>query len=428
MSAGNTSNTFSVPVVTGKNSTSRERLNAYIHMCYTKKDFNECLRKIEEQLKATNGQSEYPLYIKALILRQQGRIEESLTTFQAALCLNPMNVNNLKQVGRSLYLLGKHKTALDVFDEAEQLNSEDREIWHNKGMCHLYLKQYDKALECFDTANSIQRNEITFAQTGRVYRLIGKEEDALNAYMEALEICPENPELLTTVGLLFLKLGNNVKAFEYLGNSLTYDPKNAKTILAAGSIIQDNQDMDVALVKYRVAATQTPNSAQLWNNIGMCFFGKGKYVASVACLKRAVYFTPFEWIISYNLGVVHLATGQYASSFHYFSTAINLQPTYARAYTYLALALSKLEDFENSCAAYDKAIELSEDYLTHLNYAITLYSNDEIERAKKQFMKFEFLYKKNVEENTEVDPDVKIQADLMRKALQRFISSFQYVL
>lgn len=281
-----------------------------------------------------------PLTI-ALILRQQGRIEESLTSFQAALCLNPMNVNNLKQVGRSLYLLGKHKTALEVFDEAEQIQSEDREIWHNKGMCFLYLKQYEKSLECFETANSILRSEITFTQMGRVYRLLGREDEALSVYMEALEICPENPELLTTVGLLYLKMGNNAKAFEYLGNSLTYDPKSAKTILAAGSIIQDNQDMDVALVKYRVAAIQTPNSPQLWNNIGMCFFGKGKYVAAIACLKRAVYFTPFEWIISYNLGIVHLTTGQYASAFHYFSTAINLQPTYARAYMYLALALAK---------------------------------------------------------------------------------------
>ena len=32
--------------------------------------------------------------------------------------------------------------------------------------------------------------------------------------------------------------------------------------------------MDVALIKYRIAAVQTPNSPQLWNNIGMCFFGK----------------------------------------------------------------------------------------------------------------------------------------------------------
>lgn len=43
--------------------------------------------------------------------------------------------------------------------------------------------------------------------------------------------------------------------------------------------------MDVALVKYRVAAVYTPNSAQLWNNIGMCFFGKLRFVASIACLK-----------------------------------------------------------------------------------------------------------------------------------------------
>ncbi len=289
----------------------------------------------------TNGQSEYPLYIKALILRHQGRIEESLTTFQAALCINPSNVDNLKQVAQSLYLLGKHKTALDVFSEAEKLAPEDKDIYHNKGVCYLYLKQYEKSMECLELANSIQRNEATYTQLGRVCRLMGKDEDALVMYMDALEISPENPELLTTIGLLYLKLGNNVKAFEYLGNSLTYDPRNPKTILAAGSIIQDNQDMDVALVKYRVAALQTPNSSQLWNNIGMCFFGKGKHVAAVACLKKAAYLSPCEWIIVFNLGIVYLTTGQYASAFHHFSTAINLQPTYARAYMYLAVTLSK---------------------------------------------------------------------------------------
>ncbi len=77
----------------------------------------------------------------------------------------------------------------------------------------------------------------------------------------------------------------------------------------------------------------------------------------------------------------------------------------------------RLEDFENSCAAYDKAVELAEDYLTHLNYAITLYSNDEIERARKQYAKFEALFKRQSEENVEIDPDVKIQAELVQKAL-----------
>ena len=43
--------------------------------------------------------------------------------------------------------------------------------------------------------------------------------------------------------------------------------------------MQEYGDHDVALSKYRIAAVNTPESPQLWNNIGMCFFGKKKFVA-----------------------------------------------------------------------------------------------------------------------------------------------------
>lgn len=61
-----------------------------------------------------------------------------------------------------------------------------------------------------------------------------------------------------------------------------------------------------------------------------------RYIAAIACLKKALYLGPFEWIISYNLGLVHLHTGQYASAFHYFSASINLKPDFAHSYMYLA--------------------------------------------------------------------------------------------
>lgn len=83
----------------------------------------------------------------------------------------------------------------------------------------------------------------------------------------------------------------------------------------------------------------------------------------------------------------------------------------------MSSSFCRLDDFENACAAYDKAVELSEDYLTHLNYSITLYSNDEIEKARKQFSRFEHLYRKHVDENNELDPEIKLQADLVRRAL-----------
>ena len=47
-------------------------------------------------------------------------------------------------MGRSLYLLGKHKAAVDVYEEAQKFGAPDWEIMHNKGLCYMYLKQYDR--------------------------------------------------------------------------------------------------------------------------------------------------------------------------------------------------------------------------------------------------------------------------------------------
>lgn len=63
---------------------------------------------------------------------------------------------------------------------------------------------------------------------------------------------------------------------QYVSNKF---PIDSQAILAAGSMMQTHGDFDVAMNKYRVAACAVPESPPLWNNIGMCFFGKKKYVA-----------------------------------------------------------------------------------------------------------------------------------------------------
>lgn len=68
-----------------------------------------------------------------------------------------------------------------------------------------------------------------------------------------------------------------------------------QAILGAGSMIQSHGDYDVALTKYRIAATATPESPHLWNNIGMCFFGKKKYVA-VSKMIVLFQILQYKWI------------------------------------------------------------------------------------------------------------------------------------
>lgn len=49
------------------------RLNI-AEMCLLIQDFDECMKAIESQLEACNGAAEYPIYVKALIKRQQGML------------------------------------------------------------------------------------------------------------------------------------------------------------------------------------------------------------------------------------------------------------------------------------------------------------------------------------------------------------------
>ena len=55
-----------------------ERRNWLIHNHYIRKEFDICKTVIRSQLDETHGMCEYANYIQGLILRQEGKIQESL--------------------------------------------------------------------------------------------------------------------------------------------------------------------------------------------------------------------------------------------------------------------------------------------------------------------------------------------------------------
>jgi Bardet-Biedl syndrome 4 protein len=370
--------------------TSRERSNWLIHSLFVRNEHDAALRLIEEQLRASGGLCEYALYIKGLIRRQQGVLPESLQLFQAALCLNPKSATNLKQVARSLSLTGQHRAALDVYSAAAAADANDWEIFHARGLCLEALGEHSAAADAFAAANEVAGHRPRVGTSVALARALvagGDLEGALNVYAEALEYAPTSTEVLTAMGLLHYKMGDTARAFECLGNSLTHDPSDARAALAAAAIIEEAADYDVALVKYRVAAARTPNSAALWSNVGMCFFGKGKAIAAIACLQRAQFLDPFSWSTAFNLGIVHLSAEQPASAFHYLNTATSLQPDDAQTLMYLGVALARLEDPGNARAAYEKALSVAGSKPPpnlYLNYAATLLRIGDVDAARQK--------------------------------------------
>jgi tetratricopeptide (TPR) repeat protein len=64
------------------------------------------------------------------------------------------------------------------------------------------------------------------------------------------------------------------------------------------------------------------------------------------------------------------------------------------------------QDFDNACAAYQKAIEMESDHLFELNFAITLCNNGDYEQARGHFLEFERLFQALDSETKNSDAEV----------------------
>eukprot|EP01013_Petalomonas_cantuscygni_P030658 TRINITY_DN5668_c0_g1_i3.p1 TRINITY_DN5668_c0_g1~~TRINITY_DN5668_c0_g1_i3.p1 ORF type:complete len:480 (-),score=95.22 TRINITY_DN5668_c0_g1_i3:50-1489(-) len=393
----------------------RERLNWRIHLLFTRNMHDQCVAAIEQQLAVTNGLSEYALFVKGLLKRLQGDLNESLVLFRAAAVISPQSFLNLKHVAKALYLLGRHKQALDIYSQA---TPPDWEIRHGMGLCYLHLKDHEQAEKYFMAANATEVHEATALQLGKLATLRDDFERALEVYASALDARPDSATLLTSVGLLHLRMGNTFRAFDALQAALQHDPMNTRALVAAGSLLQDHLELDLALRNYRLACGQVPHSPHLWNNMGMCFHSKGQQVAAVAAIGRALFLAPLEWIIALNMGIVFLGSELYASAFLYLSRAINLRPAYPPSYMYLGITLGHLNDPENAVQAYEKALTLEaqgEVHVVRLNYAITLHNYGHYEQAREQYTEFQRLFEELDDEARNVDEQLLTAAAQARR-------------
>ncbi|CAF1059268.1 unnamed protein product [Rotaria sordida] len=344
-----------------------EKYNWLLHVMYGRGEYD----RIQQFIRIQSQKNSYMTYIQALVHRQEGRIVEALDLFQTCVIENPSLVN-IKQVAKSLALLGRYRVAIDAYKEALTRTNNDWEIFHNLGLCYMQLREFTEAKQYLLQALQISEiQEASYLALGKIYMLEGEREEAEATFERGARRNPESPTLFTQIGLLAFERAHYTKAFECFGTALTFCPTHTPAIMAACQVIQKHGDADVALSKYRIVYGRKPECAQVWNNIGMCFFSKKKFVAAVSCLKRANYLAPFELYILYNLALVHLYLQQNASAAIFLQSAIRINRKHAPSYALLGVALSKLNDPENALRAYTYSLKLDPtDPMALLNYAI----------------------------------------------------------
>ncbi|MFA5348353.1 MAG: response regulator [Methanoregula sp.] len=118
---------------------------------------------------------------------------------------------------------------------------------HYKEGVTLYIreKKYTEAIAAFDKALEIDdKLPHVWNDKGLCYREMGDNISALKSLLRAVELAPENPELLFNLG---------------------------ETLEMIGVLYMSNKYLESAIQTFKMVANQMPNNASAWNHIGVCY-------------------------------------------------------------------------------------------------------------------------------------------------------------
>lgn len=396
----------------GKRTNEIESLNFLVHQYFIRNDFDSCFEVLSKYSKNKSGfESPYSIIIKGLIARSGGRLSESLSLFKDCHAIYRYSNDTsyiLKEIGKTFYLLGKMSDSADIYNNVLHKNKDDWDCYYHIGLIFLNKKKYEKAEEYINMALNLNPCKEVLIASGKIYLKKGNKDQAIQRFEDALKLSPDDNNLMSTLGLLYLKAKDYEKAVDYFNKVLEVDKKYSKSLLGLAAINQLNGKFEEAYELLSMGFSSNNNSAYLWNNLGMWFFAKEKKIFAATCLKRALYLAPFEWFISFNLGLVYLKNEQYVTAFVHMNTAANLSKNQPNVYLYLAIICSELNNDGNAKNCFERALSLKEDPIILFNYIIFLLKKKMFKEAKEKFDKLKDINSKLKKKNEEIDAQIPV--------------------
>ncbi|MCP4687415.1 MAG: tetratricopeptide repeat protein [Desulfobacterales bacterium] len=117
----------------------------------------------------------------------------------------------------SWWALGRHRQALDAYNEAVRLNPGFAAVFNNRGVIYMELGQYHDAISDFTRALNLAPDMVNaYVNRAGAYRDLGRYTHALADYDMAIQLDPDLAEAYRHRGIIRHKLGFRARAGEDL--------------------------------------------------------------------------------------------------------------------------------------------------------------------------------------------------------------------
>ena len=227
---------------------------------------------------------------------------------------------------------------------AQQTDQAEAE-YYARGRRAIQLGLYDEALGAFQQVLQLNpQNAEAYCELGAAYRLKEKIDQALEAYLYALEL-PASPQTHGVAHLCLARLyhsqGRFADAENHGQHATNLLPRNAEPFFRLADTYVQRGELALAQRMYHQAQTLDKNLASVYQGLGKIAFLQDRLEEASQYYQKSLTLAPYHAETYYNLGLVYRRLGQRSvggvsnpDALQNLAEAKNLMTSFQRVKTY----------------------------------------------------------------------------------------------
>ena len=209
--------------------------------------------------------------------------------------------------GDNRYQEGDMPGAIREYQAALKIEPTNVNVLNSLGVCYAVTGDLNRAVECFETVLWIDPGEVmTLYNLALADQAGGDIERALKRYQEVLDIQKDHFETLFQMGRLYVEQEKPGDGKPYLKKAVSLRPASGPANRYLGECCMGMGRIDEAIQTFKKAIKINPNDAASLSALGYLFneVGENPEVALTFC-EQSVKIAPEDGLFRYRLGMLY---------------------------------------------------------------------------------------------------------------------------
>ena len=229
----------------------------------------------------------------AVALHQQGQLAQAEAIYRQILAAEPKNANALHLLGVIASQAGCYQVAIDLIDQAIEVNPHEAAFHYNRGLALQELKTFDAAIACYDKAIALKPNYAeAYSNRGAALKELKQFETAIANYDKAIALKPNYADAYSNRGTAFQELKQLYAAIACYDKAIALKPNYAEAYSNRGNALKELKQFETALASYDMAISLKPDFAEAYSNRGNALQELKQFDAALASYDKAFSLKP----------------------------------------------------------------------------------------------------------------------------------------